>query len=207
MAMSLRSDLAAGADVRHVAFEAATRYLGLPAQDARALVAQLLGDRGRPSSRRPAGGRPARPAGRHPQRHRQRYSAPVALRAATDRPVRGQRLDFDRMDAPDGPVPLLWRHRGAPIGTVDAIELDTRTLTATVRFDLHTVDGARCWREHERGRPLHASVGYLAGDADERGWVRSWSLLDVSVVPPGKGADPGAVSPSWMLPARVSARV
>lgn len=187
---------------------ALVRRHGLAAADA--LIAELYGVRVGyapdglvQAGRRPVPGRP-RGAGRRPPT---RWSPPVALRCATDREVAGERLDFDGLAAPAGPVPLLWRHRGGLIGAVEALEVGDRELVATVRFDLSTARGAECWADHERGHTLHASLAFAAHVVDARGWVRRWSVSDVSVVPAGRSADRGAFTPAWMLPRRVGAGV
>lgn len=135
-----------------------------------------------------------------------RWSDPVSLVVATDR--RGgcthddESLAADGVDTSGFDGRLTWNHdRNHAIGRVDAFAVEGERLVALARLDCSTDRGRRLVAEHQAGEALHASVGYVVLDRDERWWPRvtRWRLTDVALVSSGAGLDPGAVTAAWRL--------
>lgn len=78
-----------------------------------------------------------------------------------------------------GPVPLLWAHRGAPVGVIEAIGADARGLRVTARVDVPEL-AARV----RGGAIAGLSVGYRprAVRQGARGELVSVELIEVSLV-------------------------
>lgn len=86
----------------------------------------------------------------------------------------------------DGPVPLLWQHRGAPVGRVEAVA-DAAGLRVSGEIrDPAVADLVR--REALRG----LSVGYRARTARQGAWreITAADLVEVSLV--AQPMQPGA---------------
>ncbi|VVT00318.1 Peptidase U35 [Sphingomonas sp. EC-HK361] len=105
---------------------------------------------------------------------------------------------FDRVDragdafargafAGAGPVPLLWQHRGNPVGVIEAIEEDARGLRVAGRVDDPAL--AALMRAGALGG---LSVGYRAVAARQGVWrtIARAVLAEVSVV--AQPMQPGA---------------
>ncbi|MDG5489124.1 HK97 family phage prohead protease [Sphingomonas sp. BGYR3] len=78
-----------------------------------------------------------------------------------------------------GPVPLLWQHRGAPVGVIEAIGEDRRGLRVIGRVEVPEVAALLM-----RGAVSGLSFGYRARAA-RRGMVRELTaveLIEVSLV-------------------------
>lgn len=71
------------------------------------------------------------------------------------------------------PVPLLWQHRGAPVGTVERVEPDARGLRVIGR-----IDDAQLAALVRSGAVDGLSFGYRVR-ASERGAVRTLTALDL----------------------------
>jgi hypothetical protein len=118
----------------------------------------------------------------------------------------GARLLLAGMDARRCDGRLLWMHQERDvIGRVEELREAgpgrDPYLEATVRLDLHTEQGRRQYDRRAAGRPLSASASFYQEEPPDQigGWVREWRLDHVSLVVPGKGADPGAVTEGWRL--------
>lgn len=72
-----------------------------------------------------------------------------------------------------GPVPLLWQHRGIPVGVVEHAEPDDKGLRVIAR-----VDDARLAELVRSGAVDGLSFGYRVRAA-ERGAVRALTALDL----------------------------
>lgn len=72
-----------------------------------------------------------------------------------------------------GPVPLLWQHRGAPVGAVERVAADERGLRVIGR-----VDDARLARLVRAGTVAGLSFGYRVRAA-RHGRVRMLTALDL----------------------------
>ncbi|SFK22936.1 hypothetical protein SAMN03159338_3607 [Sphingomonas sp. NFR04] len=78
-----------------------------------------------------------------------------------------------------GPVPLLWQHRGAPVGTIEAVGEDARGLRVIGR-----VEDPRLAALVAEGAVAGLSFGYRVAAA-RRGRVRELTalkLIEVSLV-------------------------
>lgn len=72
-------------------------------------------------------------------------------------------------------VPLLWQHRGAPVGAIERIACDTRGLRVVAR-----VDDPRLARLVRSGAVSGLSIGYRARAARRgAGRVRELTALDL----------------------------
>ncbi|GAA0737981.1 HK97 family phage prohead protease [Sphingomonas sp. ABOLD] len=99
--------------------------------------------------------------------------------AVFDREDRGGDVVRRGAFGPVGPVPLLWQHRGAPVGTIEAIGEDARGLRVIGR-----VEDPRLAALVAEGAVAGLSFGYRVGAA-RRGRVRELTavrLIEVSLV-------------------------
>lgn len=78
-----------------------------------------------------------------------------------------------------GPVPLLWQHRGDPIGTVEWLGEDARGLRVIGR-----IDGGEAARLVRAGAVDGLSFGYRARAVRQGAWrtIAAADLIEVSVV-------------------------
>lgn len=76
-------------------------------------------------------------------------------------------------------VPLLWQHRGAPIGVIEAIGEDARGLRVTGRVDAPELAGLVA-----KGAVTGLSFGYRVRNARRGRWreLRDVELCEVSLV-------------------------
>jgi uncharacterized protein len=77
------------------------------------------------------------------------------------------------------PVPLLWQHRGAPVGVVEALAEDARGLRVIARVEAPGLAAAVA-----RGRVTGLSFGYRVAEARAglRREIRALELVEVSLV-------------------------
>ena len=78
-----------------------------------------------------------------------------------------------------GRVPLLWQHRGAPVGVIEALAEDSRGLRVIGRVDAGAAADA------VRGGALNGlSFGFRVGAARQGRWreITAVRLLEVSLV-------------------------
>lgn len=78
-----------------------------------------------------------------------------------------------------GAVPLLWQHRGDPIGTVEWLGEDARGLRVIAR-----IDGGEAARLVRVGAVDGLSFGYRARSVRQGAWrtIAAAELIEVSVV-------------------------
>ena len=78
-----------------------------------------------------------------------------------------------------GAVPLLWQHRGEPIGTVEWLGEDARGLRVIAR-----IDGGEAARLVRAGAVDGLSFGYRARSVRQGAWrtIAAAELIEVSVV-------------------------
>lgn len=76
-------------------------------------------------------------------------------------------------------VPLLWQHRGAPVGVIEAIGEDARGLRVTGRVDAPELAGLVA-----KGAVTGLSFGYRVRDARHGRWreLNAVELCEVSLV-------------------------
>lgn len=76
-------------------------------------------------------------------------------------------------------VPLLWQHRGEPVGVIEAIGEDARGLRVTGRVDAPELAGLVA-----KGAVSGLSFGYRVRDARHGRWreLRAVELCEVSLV-------------------------
>jgi HK97 family phage prohead protease len=76
-------------------------------------------------------------------------------------------------------VPLLWQHRGEPIGVIETIGEDARGLRVTGRVDAPDLAGLVA-----RGAVSGLSFGYRVTEATQGRWreIRALELCEVSLV-------------------------
>ncbi len=99
--------------------------------------------------------------------------------AIFDAPDRGGDIIRRHAFGTIGAVPLLWQHRGAPVGTIEAIGEDSRGLRVTGRID--DPDLARLVAD---GAIDGLSVGYRVRESRQgaRRELRRVELVEVSLV-------------------------
>jgi HK97 family phage prohead protease len=78
-----------------------------------------------------------------------------------------------------GPVPLLWQHDGAPVGTIEALAEDRRGLRVIGRVDTPALAAAVA-----KGRVTGLSFGYRVTEARgaTRREIKGLELLEISLV-------------------------
>ena len=85
----------------------------------------------------------------------------------------GDVVRFGAFAAAPAPVPLLWQHRGSPVGVIERAEPDARGLRVIGR-----IDDAHLARLVRAGAVSGLSFGYRVRDAT-RGQVRELTALDL----------------------------
>lgn len=99
--------------------------------------------------------------------------------AVFDRPDRGGDVVRQGAFGACGAVPLLWQHRGRPVGLVERLEEDARGLRVIGR-----VDAPELCRLVEAGAVTGLSFGYRVRRATRGRWrtLEALDLVEVSLV-------------------------
>lgn len=128
------------------------------------------------------------------------WSPTVRLVIASERHCDdGHALSVTGADASSYSGEVYWAHDPTHlIGRCLAVYDERDLLIGEVQFDLDTECGRDTYRRHLDGQTVDASVGYEI-TAERAGYATAWKLCDISIVPPGAGLDPMAVTPAWRL--------
>lgn len=100
--------------------------------------------------------------------------------AIFDAPDRGGDVVRAGAFADAGPVPLLWQHRGVPVGRIEMLAEDSRGLRVIGRVELPELAGLV-----EQGAIGGLSFGYRVQAARQGRWreLTRVELVEVSLVP------------------------